>query len=288
MQEFNTDQVLGTDVSRWQGNIDFDTMYFSESAGARFCIIKATEGTSVVDSNFTANWNAAGQIPLYRGFYHFYRPQSPVQQAQHFHNTAGNRIPELYPVLDFEVDSVNPNDVLTFLQTVENLFGLKPMIYTNANKWNALGSVSWAKNYPLWVAYWGPGDPFLPNGWTTWTFWQFASTGSGSQFGAESQFIDLNFFNGNLTQLASFANTQPATQPSPHINGIVVVDTLNVRSGPGTNYPIVRQIHAGDNLMIYNIGGTSSYWGRISQKDSLGDEWVAVVLSGNHFVEIIE
>lgn len=47
------DQHLrGIDVSKWQGNIDWAKL---KASGIQFAIIKATEGTTVVDSRFQQN-----------------------------------------------------------------------------------------------------------------------------------------------------------------------------------------------------------------------------------------
>ena len=59
----------GVDVSRWQGDIDWQTL---KSQGANFVYIKATDGGDHLDPMFKRNWRAAEKAGLKRGAYHFF------------------------------------------------------------------------------------------------------------------------------------------------------------------------------------------------------------------------
>jgi len=55
---------------------------------------------------------------------------------------------------------------------------------------------------------------------------------------------------------------KPIPQPAPTPTGLkalfnvkVSATLLNVRSGPDTTYPILRQVHQGDALPVYDLGG---------------------------------
>ena len=71
--------VPGFDVSHYQGTVD---MASQKSKGARFVIIKATEGTTYTDASFSANYDAATKAGLIRGAYHFAHPDSGSGAAQ--------------------------------------------------------------------------------------------------------------------------------------------------------------------------------------------------------------
>ena len=45
-------EILGADVSHWQGDVDFSLL---EQQGVRFAFIKATEGSAHVDEKFEEN-----------------------------------------------------------------------------------------------------------------------------------------------------------------------------------------------------------------------------------------
>ena len=53
-----------------------------------------------------------------------------------------------------------------------------PIIYTGSSSGDSGNGSS--LNCPLWLAYWGSDNPqtFVPAAWTTFSFWQYTSTGS--------------------------------------------------------------------------------------------------------------
>jgi GH25 family lysozyme M1 (1,4-beta-N-acetylmuramidase) len=66
-----------------------------------------------------------------------------------------------------------------FLAEAQLKTGMKPVIYTTANWWNACTGKSTAfGSYPLWIASYGKSDPALPAGWSTYTFWQHTAKGA--------------------------------------------------------------------------------------------------------------
>lgn len=84
---------------------------------------------------------------------------------------------------------------------------------------------------------------------------------------------------GNILEL-------PVTSEAAEDNGDEVTVTaygvVNVRSGPGMNYPITAQLEAGDTLPVMGRSGTSNDWLYVQQEDVQG--WVAyftVTLAGN-------
>ena len=99
--------VLGLDVSHYQGTVDWASVL---RQGYRFAFIKATEGTTWTDPEFSANWAGAKGAGLLRGAYHYYEPgDDPGQQADFFLNTVwphgGQPLlapGDLPPVLDIE------------------------------------------------------------------------------------------------------------------------------------------------------------------------------------------
>ncbi|KAI0441802.1 glycoside hydrolase superfamily [Xylaria telfairii] len=60
--------VQGFDISHYQSSVNFASAY---SAGARFVIIKATEGTTYIDPSFSSHYTGATNAGLIRGGYHF-------------------------------------------------------------------------------------------------------------------------------------------------------------------------------------------------------------------------
>ena len=68
-------EIHGIDISHHQGEIKWDTL--SEHARInecpiRFVVMKATEGTTIVDENFRQNFKLAHDFDFIRGAYHFW------------------------------------------------------------------------------------------------------------------------------------------------------------------------------------------------------------------------
>jgi lysozyme len=202
-------QTRGLDVSHFQGTVEWPQVI---QAGYAFAFIKATDGITYVDPEFTANWRGAKAAGLLRGAYHFFEADDdPQQQAENFLNTVVLEPGDLPPVLDVESSSTSAQvpvativeRIAAWLQAVEQATGCTPILYTDASYWNSLATEQFG-GYPLWIAEYGVASPTLPKGWTSWAFWQF--TESGTVPGIATS-VDLNLFQGSLQNLQRLTRT---------------------------------------------------------------------------------
>ena len=197
--------IKGSDVSYWQGNIDFVKMY---KAGIRFVIIRAGYGTTQ-DKNFVTYINAAIKAGLMVGIYWFMYAKSEAAAR----NNAKKCIEVIAPYkasihcmvwADWEYDSdANAGDmssakrsslVRVFLSQLETA-GYQVGIYSNQDYiQSGKFTPSLISEYPLWFAKYSAsmgkyaergkdGHPYI---------WQQSSKGCGSAYGVSSQFLDLN------------------------------------------------------------------------------------------------
>jgi lysozyme len=194
-----TNSSTGIDVSHIQGAVDWSAVV---ATGQSFVFIKATQGITVVDPQFAANWQGAGAVGLKRGPYHFYQPgDDPQAQAEHFLASITLGESDLPAVLDIEtaVESGGSSeagaqlvqDISTWLKKVESATGKKPVIYTSPGFWNNLGDHDFGA-YPLWVAEYGVDAPKPVAGWSTWTLWQFSESGAIAGIGTAVDLSKLN------------------------------------------------------------------------------------------------
>jgi GH25 family lysozyme M1 (1,4-beta-N-acetylmuramidase) len=204
----------GIDVSHYQGTINWASV---KAAGIQFAWIKATEGTSYKDPNFNANYLHAYNNNVIRGAYHFARPDvsSGASQATYFANNGGawSRDNLTLPgVLDIEGGCYGKTHagmqswILDFYQTYKAKTGRDVVIYTSPSWWNTCtgGWTGMSSRSPLWVAHWTTAaSPSIPNGFPTWTVWQY--TDSGSVSGVPGA-VDRDRFNGDHTRLLALAN----------------------------------------------------------------------------------
>ena len=205
--------IEGVDLSHWQDDsatpkkIDFDKM---KSAGAQFCILKASQGTWT-DHLFNDSYmRAKGILP--RGAYHYFDwSKSGYEQAKWFVEVIRGDPPEIVPVVDYECRTNAPGrdvaitQLKDFITHVEGYTGRIPMIYTGYYFWKDYGSSNpWWARFPLWIANYYVVKPMLPAPWMSWVLWQYTPKGNGPVYGVESLNIDMDYFYGTPEQFYSF------------------------------------------------------------------------------------
>lgn len=192
--------VQGIDVSHYQGVVDWQEV---AQNGMAFAFAKATEGITYVDPQLAANWEGIRAAGLVRGAYHFFEPNDDAtQQATHFLSTVQLAPGDLPPVLDVETtggvsDTEIWSGVTSWLQAVGQATGRQPILYTSPGFWSSHAPDLALTQYPLWLADYAD-QPTLPDGWTSWLFWQYSQSGScPGVTGA----VDLDVFSGSFQQL---------------------------------------------------------------------------------------
>ena len=130
-------QQLGIDVSHYQGYINWEEV--AQDKSITFVYVKATEGASLVDDFYVRNLYGAKRVGIPVGSYHFFSPSvSPRVQLENFRSTVDPRQQDLIPVVDVEKRGKASlvqfqRSLKTFLDGVERMFGVKPIIYTGVN-----------------------------------------------------------------------------------------------------------------------------------------------------------
>ena len=151
--------IHGIDVSRHNDHIDWARVRQMEAEGVRlqFVFIKATEGATLADKHFDKNWREARKTAMRRGAYHFYHPtRDPLKQANNFIKHVELGPGDFAPVVDFEVINGQSDETIIdglrlWLETVEEHYKIRPIIYTNGNLYKRYvkGNLD---EYPLWIA----------------------------------------------------------------------------------------------------------------------------------------
>lgn len=196
--------IVGVDVSHHQGRIDWEQVAGADVDGTEvtFAIVKATEGTSIVDERYAENFSEAKKHHLIRGAYHYYTTMAGArEQAQWFIENVRLEEGDLPPVLDVEE---KPNgetkedwqrEVLTWLHIVEDKYHAKPILYTYRNMKEKLLDSEKFDDYPFWIAHYYV-DTLNYKG--TWNFWQH--TDRGKVRGIKGH-VDINIYNGSYYDL---------------------------------------------------------------------------------------
>lgn len=194
--------VRGVDVSRYQGQIDWEILASNDIS---FAFVKATEGSSHVDPLFSYNYAEARKTGLRTGAYHFFSYDSGGgTQADHYIATVEKSGDMLPPVIDLEFygdKEQNPpkqdkvrEELTVMLNRLEEHYGMRPVIYATE------------KSYELYLAdAFGEYDIWIRNIFTTprlsdhreWTFWQYTDREELPGYQGDEKYIDMNVFNGS-------------------------------------------------------------------------------------------
>lgn len=193
-------KLQGLDVSHHNGTVDWQQ---TVQAGMVFAFAKATEGLDYTDPMFAQNWEGMKAAGLVRGAYHFFIPEdNPRDQARHFISQVKLEPGDLPPVIDVESvgrlsRAVASEHLKIWLDLVGNHYGVKPIIYTSPNFWNAHLEGDFSE-YPLWIAQYESAEPILPQGFKHWFLWQYESQAIVT--GVPKK-VDRDVFHGNLASL---------------------------------------------------------------------------------------
>jgi lysozyme len=205
-------KIKGIDVSRWQGEINWQLV---AAAGCKFAGIRATVGNYYTDPHFARNREGAEQFEIYPLFYHVVCPGNSISsQVDRFMGVVG-KIGSARPVMDVELTKGQTKIKITevakgCIEDVTQVCGKPAMPYSNAYFWNTyIVDDGWSMEYEKWIAnYRTTPPPALPRAWSTWKLWQWSNKG---MWPGITGAVDLNYFNGNLDEFNAWADVRPLT-----------------------------------------------------------------------------
>ena len=195
--------VKGVDISAHQADVDWQGL---EKEGIRFAFVKATEGTTFVDSLFAHNWEEAHKTDMKVGAYHFLTYTTPGKtQAQNYIDTVNKKWGMLPPVVDVELygeyEDNHPSrkemyEILdVVLEMLEKEYHRTPIIYTNLSVYEQYISGRYDE-YPIWISSPDAIPETLPDD-REWLFCQYTFTRTSASVGNHAKHVDYNVFNGS-------------------------------------------------------------------------------------------
>ena len=226
---FTPERIYGIDIARYQHeqgkrrfNINWKSLRITHLGKhnqknvhgeadypVSFIYIKATQGTTVTNNYYVADYRAARKYGYHVGTYHFYSTTSDArEQAKHFLKTAKFTSGDFPPVFDVEptdaqIKSMGGkdkmlNEMRTWLQVVEKAIGIKPILYVNQSFISKYlnDAPDLKRGYLIWIARYSEYKPDIKICW-----WQLSATGRVR--GIESE-VDINVFNGYSDQWNEF------------------------------------------------------------------------------------
>ncbi len=205
----NNYSVKGIDVSAYQGDINWPVI---EEQAIDFAFIKATEGSSFVDEEFSDNWLEANKTSLRVGAYHFFSYDSSGKtQAENFINTVPKKNAALPPVIDVEFygnNHKNPpkrsyveQELRTMIELLEEQYGQRVILYATQKAYN-LYIKNGFKDTDIWIR-----DVFTNPSLADhrhWIFWQYTDKEKLAGYNGEEKFIDMNVFHGSSLEFEAY------------------------------------------------------------------------------------
>lgn len=179
----DTTEYRGIDVSVYQDDIDFSSV---KEAGIDVVYIRAGAGTDITDAQFLSNYQKAKAAGLKLGFYYYVTASSVSQaetQAARFAALIKDKTYTVRPAMDYESYGNLTNSeinaiALAFLTKLQQLTGIRPVLYSDAYRVRTLWSDALTV-YPLWIADYSTGENTPPSTgkWATWAGYQYSDAG---------------------------------------------------------------------------------------------------------------
>jgi GH25 family lysozyme M1 (1,4-beta-N-acetylmuramidase) len=168
------------------------------SAGIRFAGVKATEGAYYRNPYALSDLAQARAARVSAIAYAFAIPNGnggssrPVTQADYIVQYLGSLSRTVPIALDIEYNPYGRECygltaramvswISAFAAEIRARTGRAPIVYTPPSWWASCtgGSTAFGQATQLWVPdYTSSGHPWLPAGWTTWSLWQYTSSGT--------------------------------------------------------------------------------------------------------------
>lgn len=193
-QNLNEGDILellkGIDVSRWQGDIDWEAV---KGSGIDFVIIKITGADNGLYTDRRAIFNVtnARNVGFTKiGGYHYayYKNVNEANKEASYFKSIASELGLDFAVLDIEYKGATGDLTeasIAFLESISTI--AQPVIYASPSFIKSHFNAA-ITEYPLWIAHYGVDAPATPL-WSDWQIWQQRSNGSTSGITGD---VDIN------------------------------------------------------------------------------------------------
>ena len=313
----DTDRAHGIDLAYYEEPFNPETATGTIDFGFQ----KITQGVNIVDPALDSIWTGTSKLAVRGGYHYITTAASGKDQAAFFFKHLGTRsvhfligdvekyANDLGDPFTAEGQAKNDKyvrivyDFLTELNVKAN--GRRVLLYTNPDVYDTIiypGAIRiWGKDvfkqWDLWTAQYyfviNPNStPFVSRYRKDWKFYQYTEKGAPDVYGTGG-YVDLDVFNGTLTELLTFANATtdpvpPTPLPEPDVvpettlfDALVLAGmTMIVRTFPQVNNETRTdyRLVGGEKVSGFIWVGNGYVWLKIadSSREGLVGKWVAV------------
>lgn len=281
--------AYGIDVSKWQGDIDWNAV---KASGIDFVIIKvgntSNDSKGKKDPNFEKYYTGAKLAGLNVGAYFYSTAESAAEAAVDAENVKGWIVGKKfeYPIY---IDMEDPTyllplttkvrtDICISFNTVLEKAGYMVGVYANRNwltnylDWKTLVS----KNYCIWEAVWaksGKPDDDLSDECGVWQYYDKGRINGISVGKPVDVDLDVSYVNYPEIIKSKGLNGFPKNSSGDTSRGYYTnTDALNLRDAPGISGKVLLTIPKGTKLAVTEMNADST-WAKTSYNGKSG--WVS-------------
>lgn len=251
----------GIDVSSWQGFIDYRQV---KNAGIEVVYIKASEGKTLKDPYFEANYKNAKANNLKIGFYHFLTATTVADaeiQANFFASVIEGKEVDCKLAMDYErfygVDKNEINKIaLAFMKKLKQITGKEVIVYSNLSNIRNTFDTTVANEGNLWLAYYSNSQDLINinSVWNTYIGIQYTSTGRVAGISGN---VDRDKFSEEIFTTALDSSNNNVNDTNKQIINYVVKsgDTLSeIAYRYGTTVSIIAELNGIHNVNLIYTG----------------------------------
>lgn len=229
--QYTSERIYGIDISKYQHGkgrrhytISWNRLRISHlgKVGSKnaqgtvdypvsFVYIKSTEGASVRNPYYSADYRQARHYGFHTGAYHFFSiNSSATAQANYFIRNSYFKRGDMPPVLDLEPtdDQIKKiggatalfRAVRTWLSIVQRRTGVRPVLYVSQRFVNKYLAPDIKRDYNIWIARYGEYKPDVKL-----VYWQLCPDGRVVGIHGE---VDINVFNGYRGKFNEFIDAE--------------------------------------------------------------------------------
>ena len=252
-------KAQGLDISKWQGEIDWDALGRMFDAGAfRFLILRAGLGYSSIDPKFESYYTEARRrgIPCGAYWYAYWSQGTPEQEARAFlAATAGKTLQYgIWYDVEYERSITSLDNKTRTDKVLEALDALQASgryvgLYASTDMVNNRLEYSRLHDYDLWVAQYGSVCTCQRD----FGMWQYTSSGKmqgiAGNVDLDHAYKDYPAIITGALALCETASAAPTIteQSKPRV-------TKTMRIGPMTGGDLKSILDAAENLSLYRVG----------------------------------
>lgn len=199
--------IQGITLSSLQGDINFNAL---EIENISFAYLKASEGKSLKDVQFSSSWESSKDSTVKTGAYHkFSFFDDGKVQAENFIETVGKISSDGYrliPAVDITKSGLSlaylpdketiVSELKEYCEAIESEYGVNPIIITGDKFYNKYLKSDFS-GYKLWII-----DFFSKPNSINWSLWCYSPRGKLGGTSNTENYISLSVFNGTRSDFS--------------------------------------------------------------------------------------